>query len=249
VVSKAFKVVWQALKDTWGDLFMLSVLNLIWFLCILGPPLIPMIPVTSIALLPRLVALGVLFALILPVMTAAFYPVSHRVATGKTFHLSDYWDGVKTYWWRAILWFLANAMAVVLWWTNLNFYAGQIPRIWKLQQIPAVWPVVLINGFWTSVFFVWLLTQMYFWPMMMVQKDPNIAQAWRNGLVLVLRFPVFSLLIGIIGLILLALSIVLMAPLFLFAMGLLAILYSNATLTLLVEAGIIEGDYRPDYTR
>jgi len=84
---------------------------------------------------------------------------------------------------------------------------------------------------------------------MMVQEEPKILRAWRNSVILVLRFPVFSIIVGIISVILIVLSTVLVAPLFLFLMALVAVLYSNATLTLLVEAGVIEGDYRPDYTR
>jgi uncharacterized membrane protein YesL len=231
VVSKAFKVVWQALRDTWGDLFMLSVLNLIWFLGGFSG--------LFVATLVKTWYPGLLAIATYPIATAAIYPIAHRVAVGKTFHLSDYWDGVKAYWWRAILWFLANVLAVALWYVNLDFYAQLIRNEW----------VLLVGGFWTSVFVVWLLTQIHFWPMMMVQEEPNIVQAWRNSVILVLRFPVFSIIIGILSVILIVLSTVLVAPLFLFMMGLVAILYSNATLTLLVEAGIIEGDYRPDYTR
>ncbi|MGC9359580.1 MAG: hypothetical protein ACP5G7_04280 [Anaerolineae bacterium] len=241
MIGKAFKVVWQALRDTWGDLFMLSALNLIWFLGGFSG--------LFLATLVKVWYPGLLAIVTYPIATAAIYPVAYRVARGKTFHLSDYWDGVKAYWWRAILWFLANILVIILWYVNLDFYAQQIPRIWNLPQIPAVWPLILINGFWTSLFFVWLLTQMHFWPMMMVQEESNIVRAWRNSVILVLRFPVFSIIVGILSVILIVLSTVLVAPLFLFMMGLVAVLYSNATLTLLVEAGIIEGDYRPDYTR
>jgi hypothetical protein len=231
MIGKAFKVVWQALKDTWGDLFLLAVVNFIWFLAAFSG--------FFIATVVKVWYPSVLSIITFPVATAAMYPIAYQVARGKTFHVSDYWDGVKAYWWRGLLWFLANIVVAILWYVNLDFYTQLIDSAW----------VLLIGGFWTSLFGVWLMTQLHFWPMLVVQEDPNILRAWRNSAILAMRFPVYTILIGLISLVLIALCSVLIAPLFLFLMALVAILYSNATLTLLVEAGTIEDEYRPDYTR
>jgi len=131
MISKAFKVVWQALKDTWGDLFMLSVLNFIWFLAGFSA--------LFLATLVKVWYPSLLVIVTYPIATAAIYPVAYRVARGKAFHLSDYWDGVKAYWWRAIIWFLANILAAVLWYVNLDFYAQIIHSEW----------VLLVGGFWS----------------------------------------------------------------------------------------------------
>lgn len=231
MIGKAFGAVWQALKDTWGDLFLLAVVNFFWFLISFSGLFIAS---TTKVMYPILLSI-----ITFPVATAAIYPIAYQVARGKTFHISDYWDGVKAYWWRGILWFLANLLAAGLWWVNLNFYTQLISGPW----------VILIGAFWTSIFGVWLMTQVHFWPMLMIQDEPNILRAWRNSGLLAIRFPVYTILIGLISVVLIALGSVLVAPLFLFLMALIAILYSNATFTLLVEAGTIEGDYRPDYTR
>ncbi|MGI6380338.1 MAG: hypothetical protein ACOX2R_06110 [Anaerolineae bacterium] len=231
MIGKAFKVTWQALKDTWGDLFLLAVVNFLWFLIGFSG--------LFIASVARVMAPILLSVITFPVATAAMYPIAYSVARGKTFHISDFWDGIKTYWWRGIIWFLANILAGVLWWVNLNFYTQLIQSAW----------VILIGGFWTSLFGLWLMTQLHFWPMLIVQEEPKIVRAWRNSAILAMRYPIYTILVGLIGLLLIVLCSVLVAPLFLFLMALIAILFSNATLTLLVEAGTIEGDYRPDYTR
>ena len=89
MIREAMSVFWQTLKDTWEELFQLAIVNLVW-------------------LFSALTIIG------LPVTTAGMYYVTNRVAHGKTFHFSDFIDGIKLYWWRSLLWFLANVVIILL---------------------------------------------------------------------------------------------------------------------------------------
>ena len=100
MIKESTSVFWQTLKDTWEELYSIAIVNLVW--------------------------LFASFTVVLfPVTLAGMYYVTNRVAHGKTFHFSDFIEGIKKLWWRSLLWFLANIAFVGLIFLNLNFYPTQ----------------------------------------------------------------------------------------------------------------------------
>lgn len=224
---EAVNVVWQTVKDIWEELLPLSVVNLVW-LAAWGLPLsggyaLKAIPYLAIPLL----LLGVL---LFPVATAGVYYVTNRVAHARTFHFSDFIDGVRLYWWRSILWLLANVVVALIVRTNVVFYPAVFKGTW----------VALVVGLWLAVLLVWLLTQMYFWPVMLQQEQPRLLLAWRNSLYLILASPFYAILVTIIALLLLAISVLSTLPFVLLGMTLQSLLGLNAALALLAKHEIIK---------
>ena len=117
---------------------------------------------------------------------------------------------------------------LVLW--SLVFYTGLVGGYFKF----------LVGGFWLAVALVWVLVQIYFWPLMIEQSKPNMFRAWRNSFILVVREPLFVLALLVCMVAITALSIP-FAVLFMIAyMVIISLTANNAALALLAKSGAIE---------
>jgi len=226
LIRETAGVFWQTLKDIWEELLPLAVVNLVWLLAwaapLSGGSLLASIPALAI----MLIVLGVL---VFAVATAGVYYVTYRVAHAKTFHFSDYIEGIRLYWWRAILWILGNALVTVILAANVLFYA----------RVQTSWSAI-VAGLFMALFIVWVAVQIYFWPLMLAQEQPRLLLAWRNAFYLILANPFYAFFIVSFTVLLLGLSIGLTLPFVLMGMTLQALLGNNAVLILLERLGKIE---------
>ena len=230
MIREAFHVLWQTLKGIWEELYSLAIVNLVWLLS-WGLPLALIPSLNSVALA---IPLTVLAALLFSVTTSGIYCVTSRVARGTTFHFSDFIDGIKLYWWRSLLWLVANAAVLFLIRTNLDFYPTILQGTWA----------IIIGGFWMAVLLFWIIMQFYFWPVLVQQEQPKMLLAWKNAAYLILASPFYAFLMVIFSFIFMALSIGLILPLIFVGMAIIALLGSTAALEILVKFKIIE-DPRP----
>jgi len=230
MIREAMEVFWQTLKDIWEELYGLAIVNLV----ALFAPVIPL----SIAYLlvgqAGLVWLSVPFVLativVIPLAIAGVYVVTNRVAHGKTFHFADFIAGARTYWWRSLLWFLANIVFLVLVYVNVIFYASQFEGIW----------VALVGGLWLALAVFWLTMQVYFWPLLIEQEQPRLLLTWRNAAYMVLANPFFAFFTVSFTIVLFAISVALTLPLAFVGIVAVGLMGNNAVLTLLVKFGIIK---------
>jgi len=227
MIKEAFGVIWTSLRDLWEELYYLIIANVIWFFLALGLPLL-LLEIQSTA---AWIAMGVLLLLAFPPATAAVFVVTHRVAHATTFHLSDFFAAYKRYWWRSWLWLLVNFAIAFIIYIDFRFYPDLLQNVWGAA----------FAMFFTIVFIFWLVMQIYFWPMLLVQEKANILQAWRNSAVLILAYPLYALIIVIFSVLLWYLSArAYFIPAGLIGMVLQGILANNAVLTLLVKLGKIK---------
>ncbi len=231
LIREAMSVFWQTLKDSWEELLSLAVVNLVWLLS-WG---LPLGLLASISALYVVIPLSVIGVLLFPITTAGIYVVTNRVARGKTFHFSDFLDGIRRLWWRSLLWLLANVVIIYLIYTNIVFY----PRVFE-----GSW-TVLLGGFWLAVLFFWLSMQVYFWPVLLEQGEYKILTAWRNAALLILANPFYAFFIVSFNLVFAALCLVLTLPFVFAGMTMLGLLGNNAVLTLLYKLGKIDNP-RPE---
>jgi len=205
MIKEAMSVFWQTLKDIWEELYSLAIANLVWLLASMT-------------------------IILFPVAAAGMYYATNRVAHGKTVHFSDFIEGIKKFWWRSLIWFLANILFVILIYTNITFYTANFQGWW----------VALVGGFWLALATFWLAMQMYFWPMLIEQKETKMLMAWRNSAFLVLASPFFAFFMACFHLLLIVISFALGLPLIFVCMAGLGLLANNAVLTLLVKFGLIK---------
>lgn len=230
LIREAMGVFWQTLKDTWEELYPLAMVNLVWLFSWSLPIGLGAATGLPIVIIPTAVlSLG-----LLPVTTVGVYYVANRVAHAKTFHFSDFVDGIKLYWWRALIWLLANVVIIFMIGLNLWFYPANFEGFW----------VIIVGGLWLAALFFWIVMQIYYWPLLIQQEEPKMLLTWRNSAYLMLANPFYAFFMICFSIVLLAISVALTLPFVFVGMALLAVLGSNAVLTLLAKFEVIE-DPRP----
>ncbi len=227
LIREAMSAFWQTLKDTWEELFPLAIVNLVWLLAWAVPLSLGSVAASIPALAIPLFLIGILA---FPVGTAGIYYVTNRVAHAKTFHFSDFLEGVQQYWWRSLLWFLANLLVIFLISVNIWFYPRAFEGEWT----------IFVAIFWLFLLLFWVAMQIYFWPILIEMEAPRLFLAWRNALYLILANPFYAFFIASFTLVLLAASVLTTLPFIFAGMTLQGLLGNNAVLILLSHFGLIQ---------
>lgn len=198
------RVFWSSVKDVWEELFMLALMNL----------------VTALLLVPIVT---------FPPALAGLWSVSNIAARGKSIAWSDYFDAFKRYFGKS--WALAGINIGVIATLGLNiwFYQAGNPPL-NLSDTASL----MIRAFWTSLLVIWVFLQMYPMALLVEQEDQRIRLALRNALVLLAAHPGFSLLLGVLLLVVIAISVVIPALLALISLALVAVTCNKAVRHLLV---------------
>ena len=231
LLKEAMSVFWQTLRDTWEELYSLGIVNLVWLFSWALP-----VGLGSATGIPVVVIVTLVLSLCLfAVTTAGVYFVANRVARGRTFHFRDFIEGIQLFWWRALLWLLANALFAFLIYLNLWFWPSNFQGTW----------VVFVGGFYLAAAVFWLMMQIYFWPILVEQETPKMLLAWRNSAYLIFVNPFFAFFIASFALVLLVLSVALTLPFIFVGIALLALLGNNAVIALYLKFGVIKENPRP----
>jgi len=230
LLGAAFTLVWRSLKDAWEDAFQLALNNIVWFFLTLAGPLLAYgmykwLPGTIVFWATVGIAL-----LVVPMAAAGIVYVTSRTANGNAVHVYDFFQGIKRYWWRSWIWLLVNALVLFLVYISTGFYTNLTSGFFK----------ILVGGFWLGVGLVWVMMQLYFWPMIIAQHTPSISRAWRNAFVLVVREPLYSLAIAICIVGITLLCVLFPIAFLLIYMSIIGLICNNSTLALLVRSGAVE---------
>jgi uncharacterized membrane protein YesL len=198
------RVFWSSVKAVWEELFMLALMNL----------------VTALLLVPIVT---------FPPALAGLWYVSNIVAQGRSIAWSDYFEAFKRYFGRS--WALAgiNIAVIVTLVLNILFYRPGVPPL-NLGETASL----MIRAFWTSLLVIWVFLQMYPLALLLEQDDQRVRLALRNSLILLAAHPGFSLVLGIILLVVLAVSTVIPALLALISMAVVGVTCNMAVRHLLV---------------
>jgi len=168
---------------------------------------------------------------LLPVVTIApvtmgAYHVANRIANYKRVDNSFFWEGLRQNVGRGWLLMLICVGAPAAISFNIWFYANSQGY---LRIIGVAWMWMLLLAF---------MIGQYVFPLFWQQDEPSIKLVLRNAAILALRHPLYSLLMLLFQLVLLALCAVLTLPLVLLWPALM-VLASNFALTgLLQEMGL-----------
>ncbi len=154
-----------------------------------------------------------------PPAVAGMYYAVNRTAHAQAIHLRDMYVGARQYFWKAWLLMGLNLLAALVFYADMVFF----------QQYEAGWAVV-IQTFVAMTGLLWLATQFYALPFLMVQKEPRVFLALRNGLFTLLTSLFYTLvLIAFIGVIL-YLVLLRVPPLLLIMPSLIALIGTHAVL-------------------
>jgi uncharacterized membrane protein YesL len=227
-MPRAFRVFWSAIRDFFDEFLFLSACNLIWVaLCV---PLLgfAFFVVTDAPVLASAAAL--LAVLPMGPASVGLAAVAHRISDGRTASFGVFFEAMRRYarpaWIITGIWMVG--MLIILF--NLTFY-NQVDNLFG----------AVFYGIWLYILIVWLALQIYLFPLLMLQEKPSLRLLVRNGAVLCLGRPVFTLTTLVLMIAIMALSLIVVVPLVLVTIALFAVWGMWATKSL-IEADRLKAE-------
>lgn len=166
---------------------------------------------------------GTLLVVTAPMTTAGVHNVANRIANYKRSSFDYFWEGARSHVGGAVLLFLVLLLGPPLIAFSAWFYFDR--QGW----------LVVFGVLMAWVLLVLLMSGQYFFPLYWQQDEPNLKLVLRNGLLLTIRHPLYSLLMLLFQLALIALSFFLVAPIILLMPGMIVLSQNFALVGLLQE--------------
>ncbi len=224
---KAFLVMGRTLKAAYDDLFLCVFLSIAFWVGTLALPLI-FNSLARLVNLPLAVVAPVTLLLMLPAapVTTGIQKATNRIANYLRVDNSFFWEGTRQYIGRGFLLFAINLLVP----------AAIIFNIWFYFNSQGWLPIIGVAWIWLLL--LWLLMGQYTFPLFWQQDSPDLKLVLRNSALLAVRHPLYSLLMLLFQIVLLAASTALTLPLILLAPGLIALAGNFALAGLLQEIGL-----------
>lgn len=126
--------------------------------------------------------LGTVLLITAPPAMAAMCYAAHQLARQEPVTWRTFFEGFRKHFWLGWRWGLINVLVIALLISNGQFYS-QFDTNWS------GW----IRGAFLGLFLLWLMIQVYVFPLLFEQERRSLLLALRNSVVLWLRYPGFSL--------------------------------------------------------
>jgi hypothetical protein len=151
------------------------------------------------------------FLLTLPLITAppaaaGLYYVTNRLAHGRSASWRTFFEGFRSVFWLGWRWALTNLLAL----------AALSGSYWVYGRIGAEWSG-WVQGVLIGLAVLWGLLQTYTFPLLLEQEEYRMLTALRNSIVLFIKYPVTSLGLALLLVLLLVVSTLLLPPAWLLA--------------------------------
>ncbi|MCK9526389.1 MAG: hypothetical protein M0R49_10770 [Limnochordia bacterium] len=208
--GQSWRTFLRAFKLSYDHIGKVMVTNLIWFVVGFGPML-------AFSYLPFLqndvffIIAVITGFLTIGGATGAVHYRMNRVILGEESDLKDMWEGFKLYWLRGTILIALGIVGLLL----LVF------NIWFSQNYSTTLFMVL-SGLWVWGIIFWLALHQFVFPFMTNQNIGVIKTLKRSALI-ILDNPLTTLVLLVLSAIVVALSLVLAAPLLIFVASFLAI--------------------------
>ncbi len=172
--------------------------------------------------------IAVLLSLTIILLPAALFGIyqetldlTHRERSG----LVGFWKGFRHYFLKSLLWGAVNLVVTLVLVTNVWFYYNSL-----LEIAPFLTMVTIIIGMF------WIIWQVFSLSCFFLQEEKTLKVAWKNGLVILIKNPLYVVIISLVVLALLVLSFYLYIPLAFGSIPLITILTLRAVQETIVPA-------------
>jgi uncharacterized membrane protein YesL len=223
----AFGVLWAAFKNYYEEMFTLVGANLLWVVILAVPAGVAALGGQFLPLAAAGVGAVGLGVLLVPPATAGMFYLTNQVAHHKSIEFSMFFEGFRKYIWKSYLLTLLNLVVAGIVYVNFQFY-GQFEGQWA----------VIVRGLFVGIGAMWLLIQVYVFPMLLEQEEPRLLLAIRNAAFLAFASPITSLILVILMLVVSVLSVGLTLPFAVAMIAVLCLMANGAVLKLLMHFGI-----------
>lgn len=167
--------------------------------------------------------IGTILIVTAPMTTAGIQNVANRIANYRRSNFDFFWSGARSHISRGVLLFLLLLLGPPLIVFSAWFYFDR--QGWLL----------LFGVLMAWVLLLFLMSGQYWFPLFWQQDNPDLKLVLRNGLLLAIRHPLYTLLMLLFQLLLIGLSFVLVVPVLLLMPGMIALSQNFALVGLLQE--------------
>lgn len=229
---QALQILGRSLWELWDNIFVLVVANLIWALA-----LIP--TMASISFIGGWVGIGLGLVALLFLSgpaTLGLYELTLNANRRERLELYNYTRSIRENFKRGWAVGLINVIFIILAFVNLTFYSS-------LAASNSPLGIALI--IWGYVTFIWFTMQFHMWPLAVRMEKFGIWGLLRNSFLATFKYPVLSLVLGVIvGVFFLASGLLSFLPIVIFGMSFHA-LVSNKALNLVLEKEQVRAASQP----
>ncbi|MEZ4620723.1 MAG: hypothetical protein R2867_35155 [Caldilineaceae bacterium] len=162
----------------------------------------------------------------MPMVIMGMHNACNQLANYRRVDNGFFWDGAKTNIGKGWILFLISLLVPVAIIFNIWFYLNS--EGW----------ISFIGFAWFWLLLLVLTTGQYLFPLIWQQDEPDVRLALRNSVLLALRHPIYSFLMLIFQIVLLAISAGLTLPLVLLYPGMIALTQNFALAGILQEMGL-----------
>ncbi|MBC8508391.1 MAG: hypothetical protein H8D34_26340 [Chloroflexi bacterium] len=162
---------------------------------------------------------------------AGLYYATNKLAHGRTSGLDAFFEGAKLYFGVSWKWGLPNLVIALLFVVNFWFYRD---FSWEYSAYMRLIFYLLL--------FVWASVNLYIFPFLIEQYKPDLRTAIRNSVITFLRFPIQSIGLLLLYILLIWISSLYLPPLWIVATGTVIAYTSNKMTIYAVEKISIDGD-------
>jgi hypothetical protein len=156
--------------------------------------------------------------------TAGLHLVANRMANYKRVDAGFFWEGARRQVKRSWLLYAGNVVLLLAVFVNINFYVNGTVAWMQIVGVMWIWILLFL-----------LLGGQYLFPLLCQQDDPSVKLVARNAILLALRHPLYSFLLFLFQLLIIAISVVLAFPIFLLTPGFVAVAANVGLVGLLQE--------------
>jgi len=231
-MGNPFRSFFGAIGDAYGELFSVVGMNLIWFfgtlpvymvsVFLIGPYLAGDDPQNQAAYIYAMVAAGVFWVVGPSPLLVGVHLWAHRLVNDQRIEFSIFWEGLREFW-RPALALCGIAIAGnVLLLMNAAFYLRSEVGALRLFGVVWVWATLL-----------WVLMQMYWLPLLIVQEDRRLRLVLRNSLLFTVAQGIPSFVLFVLLGVIVSLSALIMMPYIFLAGGVAAIATTRMTHSLI----------------
>lgn len=136
-----------------------------------------------------------------PASLAGMYYLTNLLAHRKPVTWRTFFEGFRQFFWLSWKWALANLLVAFVIYSNYVFY----------QRFSGSW-VAYVQGIVLGAGILWLVLQVYVFPLLIEQEDRRLRIALRNSFVLLISNPGLALLLIVILSLVAGLSVILQIP-------------------------------------
>ena len=160
-------------------------------------------------------------------VTVGLNMAANRVANYKRVDSGFFWESARQHIGRGWLLYVLTILLYVGVLLNIIFYLNSAAAWMNILGIIFIWVFILV-----------MMSSQYFFPLLWQQDEPSLKMVFRNGVLLAIRYPLYTFLMLLFQILLLVISVVTVLPIVLLLPAAMIVSANFALVGALQEMGL-----------